>query len=190
MLLTHFVLGILATLPLFSCPAQELIISDDNPLAMPMVGAHQLRILSPTLLELTLITTKKPDPATVTVWNFVGSDGKPRLPDAKEISVQVDGKSDAVSSVGFKRRVLYAPLKQRDLRIGNYLYLQLATPVAETNPSLLSIPTRNSGPPKHILLPKWIRCAGVQPFTSTRSVICPRNPRKQWLVSMRAASVK
>src|SRR5882724_5807573 len=131
MLRTHFVLGILATLPLFSCPAQELIISDDNPLAMPMVGAHQLRILSPTLLELTLITTKKPDPATVTVWNFVGSDGKPRLPDAKEISVQVDGKSDAVSSVGFKRRVLYAPLKQRDLRIGNYLYLQLATPIAD-----------------------------------------------------------
>jgi hypothetical protein len=30
-----------------------------------------------------------------------------------------------VEKVGFRRRVLYAPLAQRDLRIGNHLYLQL-----------------------------------------------------------------
>jgi hypothetical protein len=108
--------------------AEELFISDDNPLAMPPVGAHRLRIIAPNLLELTLITTKKPE-TDVTEWNFVAHSGKASVPGAKEFSVSVEGKSDAVKAVGFKRRVLYAPLKERDLRIGNYLYLQLATPV-------------------------------------------------------------
>ena len=106
--------------------AQESIISDDNPLAMPSVGAHQLRVLSPTLLELTLITTKKPDPARPTEWNFVDSSGNSHLPHEKDFVVLAGGKTNTVKSIGFKRRVLYAPLKQRDLRIGNYLYLQLA----------------------------------------------------------------
>jgi len=123
-----------ATLLLSSAPAQELIISDNHPLAMPPVGAHQLHILSPTVLELTLITTKKPDPAPVTQWNFVGDGGSPRLPNKKEFSVTVEGKADAVTSVGFKRRVLYAPLEQYDLRIGNYFYLQLATPISDNQP--------------------------------------------------------
>ncbi len=131
MLRPRLLAGVFAALCLFRSTAQELIISDDNPLAMPAVGAHQLRLVSPGLIELTLITTKKPDPATVTVWNFVGSNGKANLPSEKEFSVLVDGKSDAVKAVGFKRRVLYAPLKERDLRIGNYLYLELTTPIAE-----------------------------------------------------------
>ena len=122
--------GCFAALCLLNSPAEELLISDSNPLAMPPVGAHQLRILSPNLLELTLITTEKAD-AGVTLWNFIGSSSSATLPNANEFSVTVDGKSVAVKSVGFKRRVLYAPLKQRDLRIGNYLYLQLATPIAE-----------------------------------------------------------
>src|SRR5262249_51471038 len=33
--------------------------------------------------------------------------------------------------VGFKRRVLYAPLRPRDLRIGNWLYLRLSAPIPE-----------------------------------------------------------
>jgi hypothetical protein len=121
----------IAVLSLFGCSAQEHILSDDNPLAMPPVGAHQLRIISPDLIELTLITTKKPDPAPVKIWNFISANGEGNLPGEKEFSVLVDGKSDAIKSVGFKRRVLYAPLKQRDLRIGNYLYLQLATPLTD-----------------------------------------------------------
>ena len=127
---TRLLAGFVFALCLSKSPAKELLISDDNPLAMPPVGAHQLRILSPNLLELTLITTKKAD-SDVAVWNFVDQSGKAILPGTKEFSVAVNGKSDVVISVGFKRRVLYAPLKQRDLRIGNYLYLQLATPIAD-----------------------------------------------------------
>jgi hypothetical protein len=131
MLCARLLAGSFALLSLFSSSAQELIISDDNPLAMPPVGAHQLRIVSPDLIELTLITAKQPDPAPLTVWNFIGNNAKGHLPGAKEFSVLVDGQGNAIKSVGFKRRVLYAPLKKYDLRIGNYLYLQLATPIAD-----------------------------------------------------------
>src|SRR5262249_38061873 len=49
-----------------------------------------------------------------------------RLPASSEFVVSAADKTFSVTAVGFKRRVLYAPLKKRDLRIGNYLYLKLA----------------------------------------------------------------
>ena len=152
---------------------------------MPPVGAHQLRILTPTLLELTYITTKKPDPATVSEWNFVGAKGEPRLPNAKEFSVQVNDKSDAVNAVGFKRRVLYAPLKQRDLRVGNYLYLQLTTPISENQSvTVLNSDKKLWSANNTFCNQRRIRSAGTQRFTSTKLVIFLPNPKKQWSVSI------
>src|SRR6516164_2988375 len=95
----------------------ESLISDDTPLSLPPPGAHELRILSPDFLELTLITTKKPAPAPVEQWNFTDAAGHARLPAADSFLVLVDGWTNAVKSIGFKRRVVYAPLKERDLRI-------------------------------------------------------------------------
>src|SRR5882672_5408146 len=46
-----------------SCGAADSQLSDSNSLCLPAVGAYQLRIITPTILELTLITTKQPDPA-------------------------------------------------------------------------------------------------------------------------------
>ena len=100
-------------------------------LALPQVGAFQLLCLSPNILELTLVSTKQPDPAPVPEWNLVDSSGRPNLPKPGQFSVTVAGTNCPVIAVGFKRRVLYAPLKQRDLRIGNSLYLQLAAPIPE-----------------------------------------------------------
>ncbi|MGI8967425.1 MAG: cellulase N-terminal Ig-like domain-containing protein, partial [Limisphaerales bacterium] len=102
-----------------------------NPLQMPAVADYGLRILSPTLLELTLITTKRPDPAPITEWNFVGANGQLSAPAPSAFVVTAGGQTIAVQSVGFKRRALYAPLKIYDLRMGNYLYLQLANPIPE-----------------------------------------------------------
>src|SRR5262249_54095832 len=46
------------------CRAEaDLHWTDDNPLQMPALGSYGLRVLSPTLLELTLITTKGADSA-------------------------------------------------------------------------------------------------------------------------------
>lgn len=100
-----------------------------NPLALPRPGDHWLRCLSPTVLELTLITTKPPEPAPPSQWDFGSEDHPLRLPKAQQFEVSVAGKHPVITAIGFKRRVLYAPLKQRDLRIGNYLYLVLATPL-------------------------------------------------------------
>src|SRR5262245_60204532 len=40
-------------------------------LEQPIAGDHALRIVSPTVLELTRLSTKQPDPAKMDVWNFV-----------------------------------------------------------------------------------------------------------------------
>ena len=108
----------------------NLQINDENPIRMPGVGSYGLRILSPTLLELTLITTKQPDPAPVSEWNFVNG-GSFNAPSSSEFVVTANDQTVGVHSVGFKRRPLFAPLKVRDLRIASQLYLQLAAPIAE-----------------------------------------------------------
>ncbi len=112
----------------------HLIVLPDVPehlILPPAVGTSELRILSPTILELTLVTTELPDQRPAQ-WDFVAEGGRLQLPAADQFTVTADGKPVAVRTVGFKRRVLYAPLARRDLRIGNCLYLELQAPLPET----------------------------------------------------------
>jgi len=102
----------------------------ENFLAMPTDGTAQLRILSPTLLELTLVQVKQPDPAPLSQWNFVNTAGTLVTPAGSKFTVTADGVPITVSAVGFKRRALYAPLKVRDLRVSSSLYLQLSSSIA------------------------------------------------------------
>jgi hypothetical protein len=111
--------------------AQAMASAWDNPLELAKPGFHELRVLSPTVLELTLVTTKASESSPVSQWNFVSDKGAGKLPPPADFVVLAEGKPVSVSRVGFKRRVLYAPLKQRDLRIGNYLYLELVSAVPE-----------------------------------------------------------
>ncbi|MEO6035314.1 MAG: chitobiase/beta-hexosaminidase C-terminal domain-containing protein [Verrucomicrobiota bacterium] len=97
---------------------------------VPAVGSYGLRILSPTLLELTLVTLKQPDPATLTEWNFVANNVF-TAPATSEFAVTAGNQTIAVQSVGFKRRADYATTLIRDLRVGNHLYLKLANPIAD-----------------------------------------------------------
>ncbi|HWI59701.1 MAG TPA: cellulase N-terminal Ig-like domain-containing protein, partial [Bacillota bacterium] len=110
--------------------AMNLPLDDSAPLSLPKVGDHQLRLFSSNVVELLLITTKAPDPAPVTQWNFVDANGNFTPPALSEFAVTANGQSVAVQSVGFKRRVLYADLQTYDLRIANYLYLRLARSLA------------------------------------------------------------
>jgi hypothetical protein len=103
----------------------------ENPLALPRIGSRELRVLSPNVLELALVSSKLPDPARVDQWDFVGENFALRLPSTNQFKVLVNGREAPVLRVGFKRRVLYAPLRRRDLRIGNYLYLELAQGLRE-----------------------------------------------------------
>lgn len=119
----------------FSCarpPDAQSVPSDlGQPSALPQVGAHQLRILSPTLLELELVQSKDPDPARVRQWDFVQEDFVLRLPATNDFQVLVNERPVPVVRTGFKRRALYAPLRKRDLRIGSWLYLELGRPVLD-----------------------------------------------------------
>ena len=121
--------------------ADDLRLSDDQPLRLPPVGSYQLRILAPSLLELTLVTTKPPDSAPAAQWDFVDAHGQARLPAAGDLVVSADEHPIQIKRMGFKRRVLYAPFRQRDLRIGNYLYLELSEAIGDN----LTVVVQNPG---------------------------------------------
>ena len=123
--------GLCFVLLLSANAAANDALTNENLLALPAPGSHQLHVLSPDLLELTLITSKAPDPAKVGQWDFVEDGGQLHLPKASEFRVRAGGATIPVQSVGFKRRVCYAPVARRDLRLANHLYLQLARPIAE-----------------------------------------------------------
>jgi hypothetical protein len=108
-----------------------VILTDDSAIALPKVGDHGLRILSPTLLEVKRITSKQPDPAVVDAWDLVNTSGLLKSLPLSQFAVTVNGQAVAIQTVGFKRRPLYAPLVTRDLRIENCIYLQLAAPVSD-----------------------------------------------------------
>jgi hypothetical protein len=103
---------------------------DGTELQLGEVGDSLLHVLSPSLLELKLITTKEAGASKVSAWDFVDSSGNFAAPAPSKFTVLVGGKAVTVSSVGFKRRVAYAPLVNYDLRIENSLYLQLASPIS------------------------------------------------------------
>jgi hypothetical protein len=97
----------------------------------PQIGDHTLRILSPNVLELFLVNTKQPDPAHVNSWDWVDGQQKFAPPDMSSLKVLVNGKTNIIAAIGFKRRPLYAPLLAWDLRIGNQLYLQLRSSIPD-----------------------------------------------------------
>ncbi|MDB6115758.1 MAG: hypothetical protein JWQ62_2703, partial [Lacunisphaera sp.] len=111
-----------------SAPAVSVV--DYTKLQTPTVGSNTLHILSPTTIELVRVNAAAAG-GVVDSWNFVNSSGGFTAPSNAQMSVTVNGQTVAVQSVGFKRRALYAPLVNRDLRVANSLVLQLATPVAD-----------------------------------------------------------
>src|SRR5208337_1094596 len=127
---------------------------DERPLELPEVGSVQLRVLAPALLELTRVTTKDAEASLPAEWDFVNDQGECRLPGPDEFAVTAGVTSIGVEGVGFRRRVIYADFKHRDLRIGNYLYLRLAAPV----PDNLRVEVKN---PNHRLWPATMQFAAV-----------------------------
>src|SRR5258708_32406191 len=89
---------------LLGCALFAAQLNDSAPLQLPQLGDYQLRVLSPTLLELTLITAKPSGLGRGEPWDFIKRDGQCRLPAAEEIVVLAEGKTNLVKAVGFKRR--------------------------------------------------------------------------------------
>lgn len=99
---------------------------DEAALAVPKVGDHALKIISPTVLEICAINSKSPDPGAVTNWSLVNASGQFVAPVLSTLVVTANGVPIPVTGVGFKRRPVYAPLYNYDPRIENCLFLQLA----------------------------------------------------------------
>jgi hypothetical protein len=99
-------------------------------LTPPEAGPATLRVLAPSLLELSRVILKPPDPARIASWDFATAAGALQLPAPATFNVLLDGQPVMVQRVGFKRRALYAPPRVRDLRVGHWLYLELASPCA------------------------------------------------------------
>ncbi|MGV3772869.1 MAG: glycoside hydrolase family 9 protein [Verrucomicrobiales bacterium] len=122
-----FIFSIIAFFGL-ALPGKAAVITDVNPLSLPRIGDYGLRVISPQVLEVTLINTKSGPYSPVSSWNFINNQ-KATLPEASQFVATVNGQIAGVQSVGFKRRPLFAPETPGDLRIGNHLYLKLAAPV-------------------------------------------------------------
>lgn len=118
---------------------------EENLLALPAVGSTTLRILAPTVLELTAITTAAPG-GRVAAWDFVRGDGGLDLPPPESLAVRVNGRAAPVRAVGFKRRVIYAPLRQRDLRVASRLTLVLADAIPDQGAVEVRDPQGRLGP--------------------------------------------
>ncbi|HXT13693.1 MAG TPA: glycoside hydrolase family 9 protein [Candidatus Angelobacter sp.] len=122
------VFGLIILLGTLRAKATDAI---DPTLQIPKIGDNFLHILSPNLLELVRINTKQPDSSTVDSWNWVDTNGDFTPPDMSSVKVVINGQTNSVAGIGFKRRPLYAPQAERDLRIGNYLYLQLSQNISD-----------------------------------------------------------
>jgi hypothetical protein len=147
----------------FEVGAAFAIITNDANLHIPLPGENELRILSPNMLELRLITTKTLA-AGVGQWNFVSEQGQPQLPDVSQFTVLVNSNPVPVTATGFKRRPLYAPLASYDLRIDNYLYLQLAMPL--TNGETIQVINTNGS----LWSPTMKFCATMNPLRYSPAV--------------------
>ncbi|HLM74299.1 MAG TPA: cellulase N-terminal Ig-like domain-containing protein, partial [Polyangiaceae bacterium] len=110
-----------------------------SPFAVMPVGAHGLRVLSPSVIELLLVASKPPG-GPVDQWDFsrlrigdVAGAGEPglKLPEPSAFRVVVGGSPAVVAALGFKRRALYAPLGRRDLHVLGSISLTLSAPIPE-----------------------------------------------------------
>lgn len=109
--------ALLATVPRARASGDPI---DDTGLGLPHPGDYGLHILSPSVLECTLIDSPGPDdPPADLAATFPPADFR----------VTVGDEPVAVTKIGYKRRVLYAPLLRRDLRVETDIYLVLASPL-------------------------------------------------------------
>ncbi len=126
----RFLFGCLVACALFSAitlPAQPRAAVDATSLTLPAIGDYTLRVLSPSLLEITQISTKAKNAAWPAIQTAAGTGAEARTAEKFRFTVNIGGRPVQVNAVGTKRRVLYAPLARRDLRVATTYYLRLAT---------------------------------------------------------------
>ncbi len=119
--------------PALTLPLPLRAVVDSSSLALPAVGDTTLLILTPTLLELTVISTNEKNSPWTKLKGALGLRAEAPTPStpptAPAFVITVNGLATPVTTAGTKRRVHYAPLVKRDLRVATQFYLQLAAPL-------------------------------------------------------------
>ncbi|HTH47217.1 MAG TPA: glycoside hydrolase family 9 protein, partial [Candidatus Limnocylindria bacterium] len=108
---------------------------ENSLLRLPRAGDTSLTVLSPTFLEVMFVTAPQPGEIPP-VGDFALK---------ASFAITVDGKPATIKSAGFKRRVLYAPVKHRDLRVSNWVYLELANPLPAADHISVNVRTTQGG---------------------------------------------
>ncbi|MEM7384286.1 MAG: immunoglobulin-like domain-containing protein, partial [Verrucomicrobiota bacterium] len=101
-------------------------------------GAHELRILSPTVLEVFVVSEQDGATGTPTYFDWIDETVSPPLtnsdfPLAADLSVLVNGTAAGISDLSLIRNVFYAPLTDPGqtfpVRLGNSLFIELGSPL-------------------------------------------------------------
>ena len=118
----HLILLFLAT------AISSMAVDPWNTVRIPEVGDYRMLVLSPTVIELSLVTTSGQG-ESASEWKFANGSGKLLMPEKEELQVLSGGKNILIARLGFKRRVHYAPLNRWDLRISSFVYIELSEPI-------------------------------------------------------------
>lgn len=113
-------------------------------IAIPQSGSHELRVISPTILELYVVSERDGYASRPTFCDWVDDEGDVipgAIPVASDLEVKVDGKVTAVSASGFKRQVRFAPLGRSNFTMENFLYIELAASMASGATVEVTTPT-------------------------------------------------
>ena len=119
-----------------------------DPVTLPNPGAVGLRVVTPDLLEIRLIATRKDFSSPLTHGaQWEKPDFSLRTPEAQDFSVLADGQKVGICATGVRRVPIYAGYWHFDLRLLMQVFLRLEKPLApgttvavqDTHGSLLAI---------------------------------------------------
>lgn len=102
-------------------------------IAVPESGSHELRVITPTLLELYIVSERDGFASRPTFCDWIDDEAEVipgAIPVPSDLEVKVNGAVNAVSTTGFKRRVRFAPQSGSKMTLENFLYVELAAPMA------------------------------------------------------------
>jgi hypothetical protein len=112
--------------------------------AVPESGSHELRVITPTLLEVYIVSEREGFAKRPTFCDWVDDEADVipgAIAVASDLEVTVNGRVTTVSATGFKRHVRFAPIDQSKFVMENFLYIELGTTIGTGVTVAVSSPT-------------------------------------------------
>ncbi|MCB1096122.1 MAG: glycoside hydrolase family 9 protein, partial [Verrucomicrobiae bacterium] len=113
-------------------------------IAVPESGSHELRVITPTLLEVYIVSERDGFAKRPTFCDWVDDEADVipgAIPVATDLEVTVDGTVTAVVATGFKRHVRFAPIGQSKFVMENFVYIELGSSIGTGATVAVTSPT-------------------------------------------------